>query len=130
MAPFPALARELLHLCAWAQAGVISRVYIGRLFGSACGSRAWVPCTTARSGQGAALFADLPANIAGCFVMGLLSATDTLVAAHAHLAHGGHLPIPAALAALPAGHALQRDAALQLGLRTGYCGSLTTFASW
>jgi len=35
-----------------------------------------------------------------------------------------------AVALLPAGHPWQYNAALQTGLRTGYCGSLTTFSAW
>ena len=34
------------------------------------------------------------------------------------------------VAALPAAHPLQDAVALHVGLRTGYCGSLTTFSSW
>jgi hypothetical protein len=35
-----------------------------------------------------------------------------------------------AIAALPDNSPLQKHASLLLGLRTGFCGSLTTFASW
>lgn len=31
------LALDLLHLCAWAQLGTLTRVYLGKLFGAACG---------------------------------------------------------------------------------------------
>jgi hypothetical protein len=31
------IARELLHLCAWAQLGVLTRIFLGKLFGAACG---------------------------------------------------------------------------------------------
>lgn len=30
------LLLELLHLAAWAQAGVVVRIYLGKLFGAAC----------------------------------------------------------------------------------------------
>jgi fluoride ion exporter CrcB/FEX len=70
------------------------------------------------------LFQDLPANILGCFIIGMLSNGDTLASV---------LRLPFArtdLAALPAGSALQRHTSLHVGMRTGLCGSLTTFASW
>ena len=35
-----------------------------------------------------------------------------------------------AIAVLPSGHPWQEALALQVGLRTGYCGSLTTFSAW
>ncbi len=34
------------------------------------------------------------------------------------------------MALLPGGHPWQRNTALVAGLRTGYCGSLTTFSAW
>lgn len=42
-------ARTVLHLCAWAQLGVITRIYLGRLLGGACtdqGPWHWIPCIT------------------------------------------------------------------------------------
>ncbi|PSC73475.1 UPF0695 membrane isoform X2 [Micractinium conductrix] len=55
----------------------------------------------------------------GCFIIGLCAASSVL-----------GLATDKALAALPAGHAWQHNLELQIGVRTGYCGSLTTFASW
>jgi fluoride ion exporter CrcB/FEX len=40
------------------------------------------------------------------------------------------LAVPMALAWLPAFHSLQRAAVLHTALRTGLCGSLTTYSSW
>lgn len=37
-------------------------------------------------------------------------------------------PSAKAVLALPAGHSWQRNAELQLGGRTGYCGTFTTFS--
>jgi len=73
------------------------------------------------------LFTDLPANVAGSFIMGLLSPGDLLALIYpstASSAKGIALPL------LHQDSPLQKHAALLLGLRTGYCGSLTTFASW
>jgi len=111
-----AQARLQLHLAGWAQAGALARLFLGKALGPG------LACVT---DAGGALFIDLPANVAGCFVMGLLATSDAL---------GHDLRLPggpaAALAALPPGHGLQSHAALHVGLRTGFCGSLTTFASW
>ena len=37
---------------------------------------------------------------------------------------------PQALVVLPESHPWQEHVALHVGLRTGYCGSLTTFSAW
>jgi fluoride ion exporter CrcB/FEX len=120
-----ARARLLVHLAGWAQAGALARLFLGRALG--CGW-AGAPCVT---DAGGALFTDLPANVLGCGIMGLLTTSEAL----AHDLRLGHDPRlaggpAAALAALPPGHGLQAHAALHVGLRTGFCGSLTTFASW
>ena len=62
---------------------------------------------------------DLPANMLGCFFMGFLSAASAL-----------GLKSNKTAAFLPASHPWQKNKELFVGLRTGYCGSLTTFASW
>ena len=80
---------------------------------------------------GGAFFEDLPPNVAGSFAMGLLASSATLAAAYPGSGAGKHGPV--ALAMLPAGGLfapLQKHTALHLGLRTGFCGSLTTYASW
>ena len=51
--------------------------------------------------------------------MGLLAASSTLT-----------LGDPKPLAALPAAHPWQAAPELHIGLRTGFCGSLTTLSSW
>lgn len=66
-----------------------------------------------------AYFPDLPANALGCFLMGLLAASSTLT-----------LGDPKPLAALPAAHPWQAAPELHIGLRTGFCGSLTTLSGW
>lgn len=114
----------LLHLAAWAQLGVLTRVYVNRSFGPACGR--W-SCVTS---QGAALFVHLPANVLGCVIIGLLSTTDALKTFYTHGASTETGLPAAAIAILPAGHSLQGHVPLLAGMRTGFCGSLTTFASW
>lgn len=81
-----ALALTLLHLWAWAQLGILARVYLGKLFGGACGDPAWpwVPCVTSPGLQryGGAVFTDLPANVAGSFLIGLVSSGEALGAVY------------------------------------------------
>ena len=111
----------LLQLCLWSELGVLTRIYLGRLFNDGCGN-GWGFCLTSESTkdkQYGSQFFDLPANMLGCFFMGFLSTAPVL-----------GLKSKKSLAFLPAKSCLQNEKELQLGLRTGYCGSLTTFASW
>jgi len=117
----------VLHLVAWAQIGVLLRVYLGTFFGNACaGQLQWVPCVTSSGTRyGGAVFADLPANIVGSFLMGLFVSSDVLTNSLKHV-----LTVEAPMAMLPIKSPLQTHMPFQVGLRTGLCGSLTTFASW
>ncbi len=162
------LTLELLHLVAWGQLGVLIRYYLGRVFGGACEPEggSWVPCVTSPglTRPGGTLFTDLPANILGSAIMGLLSPADMLLmrpgapgapaapaappppaqapqdgaAAEQREAQKQPPPLPAGdavqagvpCACLPRDSPLQKHPALLLGLRTGLCGCLTTFASW
>jgi CrcB protein len=108
-----AFAALLVQLALWSQAGVLLRVLVSKLASSGCAG-AWGPCV-----EGGGLFKDLPANALGSFIMGALASSSALGLA------GGK-----ALVALPASHPAQRDFELQAGLRTGFCGCLTTFAAW
>ena len=72
------------------------------------------------------MFLDVPENVLGSFAIGVFS-TSTLLAK----AHETFKPIKSVnMACLPPSSPLQHNSALHLGLRTGFCGSLTTFASW
>ncbi|KAF8064606.1 HEBP2 [Scenedesmus sp. PABB004] len=110
---------------ATAALGVLARVYLGLLFGGGCAAArhaGWAPCVTSAHG---ALFNDLPANIAGSFLMGLFVSSDVLSNSLKHT-----LTVEAPLAAAPVRSPLQAHTPLLVGLRTGLCGSLTTYASW
>ena len=116
-----------VYLSTFACFGTIIRVFMGRLFGRDCefqDVQDWLTpfskhiCVTASglTGQtGGALFTDLPANMLGSFLMGLLSGVG-----------GAGLPIPW----LAPNHPFQTHTTLHVAIRTGMCGSLTTFASW
>ena len=116
---------QVVYLSAAAILGASLRVYLGRFFGGDCEDSEEIPdfltpasktiCVTSngRSAQtGGALFRDLPANIFGSFVMGLISSSKT--------------KIPW----LSKDHRAQKDDLFHLMISTGFCGSLTTFASW
>ncbi|GBF88991.1 hypothetical protein Rsub_01490 [Raphidocelis subcapitata] len=124
--PSRAQLHTLLHLCAWCQLGVLARIQLDALFGGACATGAsdygWAPCVTSSVGT---LLTDLPPNAIGCYIMGLLASSDVL-AKHLGHAFGSGAPI----AAISRRSALQTHTAFQVGLRTGFCGSLTTFSSW
>jgi CrcB protein len=78
---------------------------------------------------GDTLFYDFPANVVGSFFIGLLSTGTNLATIHSRHCDGHDLS-KLQLLFLPASSSLQRHGELHLGLRTGYCGSLTTFSSW
>lgn len=109
------------QLALFSELGVLTRVYLSRLFNDGCDD-GWGLCLTSQGGPDktyGAQFADLPANMLGCFCMGLLSTAAVL-----------GLKSKKNVAFLPASHSWQNHKELLVGLRTGYCGSLTTFASW
>ncbi|GJP84184.1 hypothetical protein CLOP_g14272 [Closterium sp. NIES-67] len=94
--PWLAHVSVLVHLAAFAILGVLIRYGLEILFG---------PEVAHVTDDEQTVFIDLPANIVGCFIMGVVG-----VAAKRHIsAYSEHLAI---------------------GLATGLCGSITTFASW
>ena len=114
----PAWAARASLVSAFAMLGVLSRLYLGQAFLSAN-----------VTGTFSALFIDLPANVAGSFLLGV--ASSGAVVGHGRVAS----PPPAGAAAeyawgiLPQGSAVNRLGALvdvNVGFRTGYCGSFTT----
>ena len=110
--------------------GEAARIILEQLFGQAChlnsvgwNESSWAPCTTApgsTSSTGGALFIDLPANMVGCFIMGLFVSGDEYA--------GTAVDLP--IAFLSRNSNFQHWTLLHTGIRTGFLGSLTTFASW
>jgi|GEM_PF-6560866 len=118
----------VFYLSAYAVLGAVLRVYVARFFGQDCDDPSvndfLTPlsrqiCVTA-SGKtlqhGGALFLDLPANMIGSFVMGLITPMDPET--------GLRFPW------FKMDHPLQDDDVLHAAYSVGFCGSLTTFASW
>lgn len=119
--------KVLFYLSIFSIIGSILRVFIGRLFGLDCEglavedvfhqgfSNICVTATGLTEQTGGALFTDLPANMIGSMMMGVMTSGVA-----------GWPSIPW----LKADHPLQQDKAMNIAIRTGLCGSLTTFASW
>jgi fluoride exporter len=64
-------------------------------------------------------FRDFVSNMMGSFIIGMFAPTTSL-----------NLDTDKSLAIFPSKHPWQYNTELQTGIRTGYCGCLTTFASW
>ena len=110
--------------------GTFLRVVIAQLFGEECknpGSVGWLaaaaPLCVTRTGEtsleGGIIFADLPSNLLGSFIMGLFQ--DGIVLG---------LAIPMAISFLSPQSSFQTMTILHTAIKTGFCGSLTTFSSW
>ena len=104
------------------------RVFVGYLMGKGCLMQThWLfdivntlnLCLTSTSSDPTAVFSDLPANMLGCFIMGLLQPCSDL-----------NLLTDSSIPWLPYRHPFQSATLLHLCLRTGFCGSLTTLSSW
>ncbi|KAL3809728.1 hypothetical protein ACHAXA_011323 [Cyclostephanos tholiformis] len=133
-------APDVIYLSLFSILGYTLRVYVGRFFGGDCESNAtgldsiihdflWPissrVCVTSngRSMQhGGALFIDMPANMLGCLIMGYFVGYPSK--------DRDDYPDWLALPCLSHGHSLQLDGSLHLGIKTGLCGSLTTYSSW
>ena len=111
-------------------AGTLMRMIFAQLFGEACrnpGTVGWLsaaaPLCVTRDGtttqQGGIVFADLPSNLLGSFLMGLFQDSTVL-----------GLAVPMAVAWLGPHHSFQNAKILHTAFKTGFCGSLTTFSSW
>ena len=119
--------RLLFYLSIFSIIGSILRVFIGRLFGLDCDglivddvfhqgfAKICVTATGLTEQTGGTLFIDLPANMIGSMMMGVMTPGVS-----------GWPGIPWLRAENP----LQQDKAMNIAIRTGLCGSLTTFASW
>eukprot|EP00536_Pseudo-nitzschia_multiseries_P013904 jgi/Psemu1/213173/e_gw1.629.42.1 len=108
--------------------GSVFRVYMARIFGMDCeygkvddflypvASNICVTNGGRTEQTGGALFTDFPSNFFGSFLMGMITP-----------------PLGDQRARLPwlhKDHPLQRDEVFHASLGTGFCGCVTTFASW
>jgi len=127
------LEATLITVCYMSLASMLGsflRIILAQLFGEECknpGTVGWLAaasplCVTndgVVSQVGGIVFADFPANMLGSFFMGMMLSGDRLL-----------LPISIPIAFLDKDHAFQQWDVIHLAIRTGFCGSLTTFSSW
>jgi CrcB protein len=121
----------IIYLSLFSVVGSSLRIFMGRFFGGDCdlnveggqiddflwsSSHKICITTSGKTEQyGGALFVDLPANMLGSFIMGY------------NIGHSVNWP---AIPCLAYNHPLQFEKGLQIGITTGFCGSLTTLSSW
>lgn len=119
-----------LYMAIFAILGATLRIAIAQLFGEECanpGTVGWLAassplCVTADGStkrEGGIIFADLPSNILGSFLMGMMQTTAAL-----------GLPVTVPIAWVSDESWFQGWHVIHLAIRTGFCGSLTTFSSW
>ena len=121
---------QACYISLFAIFGVLLRMIIAQLFGEECanpGTVGWLAassplCVTADGSatqSGGIVFADLPSNILGSFLMGIFQDGAVL-----------NLAVPLTIAWVAPNHPFQSMAVLHKAFTTGFCGSLTTFSSW
>jgi fluoride exporter len=120
----------IAYMSIFAILGTLARIIIAQIFGEECrnpGTVGWLaassPLCVTSSGsaesEGGIIFADLPANILGSFIMGMLQSTSSL-----------GMPFNFPIAWVSPDSWFQELEVIHLAMRTGFCGSLTTFSSW
>ena len=122
----------ILYLSSFAIIGSTIRLYLARIFGLDCSSPPpqqdyiyilSMCLTSTGTGTGltsqGAIFIDLPANMLGSLLMGLMIPSSS----------DGEKHIPT-MPWLKPNHILQSNTRMHVALQTALCGSLTTFASW
>jgi fluoride ion exporter CrcB/FEX len=115
------------RFASYAVIGESLRICLARLFGGEClqETTPWLHAVVTKynfcvtSNQGA-LFLDLPANMLGCFVMGVMQPCKDLDVSDN----------PDGLAFLPDDHWFHSWKDTHYAVRSGFCSSLTSFASW
>lgn len=118
-----------LYIGLFAILGTFLRVVLAQVFGEYCKNpdtigwlAASAPLCVTNGGateQGGVIFADLPANMFGSFIMGCFQSGAAL-----------GLALPLAVAWLKPDDSFQDMPILHKAITTGFCGSLTTFSGW
>lgn len=123
-------AVKFLYMILFAMVGALIRIVLAQFFGEECknpGTIGWLKagqplCVTAdgeASLEGGIIFADLPANLLGSFIMGMMQSTVTM-----------NLPKPFPVAWLNENNSFQTYDIIHTAITVGLCGSLTTFSAW
>ena len=121
----------LVALSLYSYVGETIRKITEEVFGLACHEpdrwmsedSNWPICTTdpgTTSSTGGALFIDLPANMLGCFLIGVFVAGDVSLGT----------PVDMPIACISRSSKFQQWTVTHVGIRAGLCSSLTTLASW
>jgi fluoride ion exporter CrcB/FEX len=119
-----------MYLSIAAILGTFLRIAMAQLFGDACanpGTVGWLkassPLCVTKDGsserEGGIVFADLPANLLGSFLMGMMQGGMDL-----------DLPVYVPVAWVLPSSFFQKWDIVHTAIKTGFCGSLTTFSSW
>jgi Integral membrane protein possibly involved in chromosome condensation len=132
----------VVSLSAFAIIGSSIRMYLGRIFGLDCEyppeqedyiSRisTCITATGLTEQRGGALFIDLPANMLGSFLLGVMTpittpSRDGTTRASAVVVRG----TPPIFPCFRDTHRIQRSSTTHLSLTVALCGSMTTFSSW
>jgi len=119
---------SIFYVSTSAVLGSVVRTYLARLFGYDCATNSVNDFLTPLSSKicvtnggrtlqtGGALFYDFPANVLGSLIMGIITPRPEQRRARLPWLHRDH--------------PLQRDDVFHASLATGFCGCLTTYASW
>ena len=122
-----------IYIGIFAVFGVFVRMITAQVFGEECynpGTVGWLAsgsplCVTnsmKATEEGGIIYADLPANMLGSFVMGLFAACDSSL----KLAAPSNMKIAWLRPTAP----FQEMPLLHKAITMGFCGSLTTFSGW
>lgn len=135
---FKRQGKVVVYLSTFAIIGSSIRVYLGRIFGLDCEfppeQKDYISkiatCITATGlteQRGGALFIDLPANMVGSFLLGVMTPTTYSKDGTAIDDTIGTRPI---FPCFHHRHRIQRSSTTHLSLTVALCGSMTTFSSW
>mmetsp|Transcript_13044 Transcript_13044/g.27632 ORF Transcript_13044/g.27632 Transcript_13044/m.27632 type:complete len:856 (-) Transcript_13044:107-2674(-) len=122
--------RVAFYICVFSIIGSLLRIGMAQLFGEECanpGTVGWIRseqplCVTndgVTSRQGGIIFSDLPANMFGSFLLGMMQNGVSL-----------NLAVDVPIAFLPSKDLFQGCNLLHSAIKMGFCGALTSFSSW
>mmetsp|Transcript_17482 Transcript_17482/g.35680 ORF Transcript_17482/g.35680 Transcript_17482/m.35680 type:complete len:618 (-) Transcript_17482:128-1981(-) len=118
----------MVHLALWAQVGVLGRFWISEGINASCWDLVVLDPGESRRGCSRAedemrsVMGILVANVLGSLLMGFFTENKS----HKLWFEAPKMPV----SFLPENHFIQHHEELLTGLRVGFCGSMTTFASW
>merc|ERR1712151_460639 len=114
--------------------GFILRYYLNELFHSGCTNENEIFSTThyhllCVTSSNTSLFLDLPANLLGCFIIGFMATSSKIITKNDNDTDTDNQQ-KRTIPWIHSKHYFQKRPMVHLAIRTGFCGCLTTFASW